>query len=210
MKIDIKVPSSLKDIRLSQFQKFLKTTEGSEDMHFIHKQMVGIFCNIPDSVVNSIKAIDFVEIVEDIQKVLNEKPDLVHRFDDGVEYGFIPKIEDITVAEKADLDAFMDDWQKMDKAMAVCYRPIKSKYKKTYLIEDYTGNEEPLNVTLDVAMSCMLFFYNLMKDLLNYTLSFIANQAEQDPKISQTLEKNGDGIRTYMQLLKGNCLNLMQ
>lgn len=210
MKMKIKIPTELKDIKLSQFQKFLKTTKDIEDADFINRQLVGIFCNLSDEQVKNILAKDFNDIVETISKTINKTSELITKFNlDGVEYGFIPKIEDITVGEKVDIDSNINDWQKMDKVMAVCYRPINYKHKDTYLIDDYTGEEKPLDVTLDVAIGCMLFFYNLTKDLVNYIPNFLEEAVAQDPKVSQILAKNGLGIKTFTQSLEVIFSSLM-
>ena len=171
--------------------------------------MVAIFCDIPDNVVDSIKAKDYEGIVQDITKVLEQQPSFISKFKlNGIEYGFIPKLDDITVGEKADLDENFRDVKTFDKAMAVLYRPITLKQGKTYQIKDYTGKEEPLDVTLDVAFGANVFFLTLMNDLLNCTLNFIEDQVGHNQKVSQLLEKNGIGIAQSMHSLKGMFNNL--
>jgi len=136
--VKITIPTKLSEIKLSQYQKFARTTKDSEDDKFIARQIVGIFCDIPDTVVGQIKAKDFESIVTDITNVLSIKPEFKTKFVlDGVKYGFIPDLEDITVDEKADLDTYLSDMDKMDKAMAVMYRPIIAENKRGYLIEEY-------------------------------------------------------------------------
>ena len=202
MKIDIKIPTELSDIKLSDYQKYLRTTEGSEDVNFINRQLVSIFCKIPDEHVGKILAKDYNGLIDDITKVLNKEPQLVTRFKkDGVEYGFIPKLDDITVGEKADLDTFLGDIQKLDQAMKVLYRPIISQTKDKYLIDEYKKESEDLDVTLDIALGAMVFFYNLMKDLLSFTQNYI-EEAVQEPKVSQLLAKNGVGIKTFTHSLE--------
>jgi len=203
MKVKLTIPTELKDIKLSQYQKFIKTTKDSEDNNFIARQMVAIFCDIPDDIVDSIKAKDYEGIVNDISKVLEEQPKHVERFKmNGIEYGFIPKLDDITVGEKADLDNNFQDVKNFDKAMAVLYRPIVLKQGKTYEIQSYTGKEGPLDVTLDIAFGANVFFLTLMNDLLNSTLNFIEHQVAHNQKVSQLLEKNGIGIAASMHSLK--------
>ena len=210
MKLKIKIPTELKDIKLSQFQKFLKTTKDVEDAEFVNRQLVGIFCNLTDEQVKSILAKDFDDIVKTVSDTVNKSCDLVPTFKlDGVEYGFIPKIEDITVGEKVDIDSNINDWQNLHKVISVCYRPINYKHKDTYLIDDYTGEEKPLDVTLDVAIGCMVFFYNLTKDLVSYIPNFLEEEAVRNPKVSQILAKNGLGIKTFTQSLEGIFSNLM-
>ena len=195
MKIKITQPTKLKEIKLSQYTKFLRTTKDSEDEMFIAKQLVGIFCNLPDNIVNQINVKEFDAIVKELTELLNTEHELVTTFSlHGVEYGFIPSFEDITIGEKVDLDSFYKDIDNIGKAMNVLYRPITIKQKGKYLIKDYDGNGESLDVTLDVAFGANVFFSDLMSDLLSYTQSFIAQEVERNPKVSQTLAQNGVGI----------------
>ena len=209
MKLKLTIPESLDDIKLSQCQKFHRTTEGSEDNAFVARQMVGIFCNIPDEVVDKIKATDYNNIVQDISKVLEQEPKFKQTFKlDGVKYGFIPKLDDITVGEKADLDEYLKDIKNLDKAMAVLYRPIKSETRGTYLIEDYEGKGESLNCSLGVALGASFFLTNLTRDLLNCTLNFIEDQVAHNDKLSQILEQSGVGINQSMHYLREISSNL--
>ena len=201
--VKITIPTKLSEIKLSQYQKFARTTKDSEDDKFIARQIVGIFCDIPDTVVGQIKAKDFESIVTDITNVLSIKPEFKTKFVlDGVKYGFIPDLEDITVDEKADLDTYLSDMDKMDKAMGVMYRPITTQTKRGYLIEDYKGEGKSLDVSLDIAFGANVFFSTLMKDLLSFTQNFINDQVEHSPKLSQTLEANGVGTTAFINSLE--------
>ena len=205
MKININVPTSLSDIKLSQYQKFIRTTKDSEDDNFIARQMVCIFCDLPDSVVGSIKANQYDDLVKDISEVLQQKGTFKSTFKmNSVEYGFIPNLDDITVDEKADLDTFYKDVQTLDKAMGVLYRPITVKTKRGYLIEDYTDEYlgQSLDVTLDIVFGANVFFSNLTKDLLNYIQRFTVEQVERNPKALQILAQNGVGITAFTNSLE--------
>ena len=202
MKLEITQPTKLSEIKLSQYQKFVRTTKDSEDDAFVSRQLVGIFCNLPDNVVNQIKARDFDNIVKELTDLLSTECDLVTTFKlDGVEYGFIPDFEDITLGEKIDLDSFYQDVSTMDKAMAVMYRPIKLKKGSKYIIEDYDAKGDSLDVTLDVIFGANVFFSDLMSDLLSYTQNFIETEVAQNLKVSQTLEKNGVGTTPFIESL---------
>ena len=50
---------------------------------------------------------------------------------DEVEFGFIPKLDNISLGEFVDLDSYMSDWDNMHKAMAVLYRPVT--FRKKYV-----------------------------------------------------------------------------
>jgi hypothetical protein len=210
MNVKIKVPTSLKDIKLSQYQKFLRTTKDNEDAEFINRQLVGIFCNLTDDLVFSMARKDFVNIVNDLSKVLQETPEVQTKFVyNGIKYGLIPSMEEMTVGEQADLDTIYSDYQKRDKVMAILYRPIKLESRGSYLIEDYTGKEEPLDLSMDIVMGADVFFCNIVKDCMSITLNYIKG-AEIQAKILPILEKSGIGIKTFTQSLEETFLSLKE
>ncbi len=47
MNIEINVPSSLSEITLGQYQKFLKIAENNQEGNFLDAKMIEIFCGIP-------------------------------------------------------------------------------------------------------------------------------------------------------------------
>lgn len=210
MNVKIKVPTSLKDIKLSQYQKFLRTTQDNEDAEFINRQLVGIFCNLTDDLVFSMARKDFVNIVNDLSKVLQETPEVQTKFVyNGIKYGLIPSMEEMTVGEQADLDTIYSDYQKRDKVMAILYRPIKLESRGSYLIVDYTGKEEPLDLSMDIVMGADVFFCNIVKDCMSITLNYIKG-AEIQAKILPILEKSGIGIKTFTQSLEETFLSLKE
>lgn len=210
MNVKIKVPTSLKDIKLSQYQKFLRTTKDNEDAEFINRQLVGIFCNLTDDLVFSMARKDFVNIVNDLSKVLQETPEVQTKFVyNGIKYGLIPSMEEMTVGEQADLDTIYSDYQKRDKVMSILYRPIKLESRGSYLIVDYTGKEEPLDLSMDIVMGADVFFCNIVKDCMSITLNYIKG-AEIQAKILPILEKSGIGIKTFTQSLEETFLSLKE
>ena len=209
MKVKISVPSSLKEIKLSQYQKFIKTTKDSEDIDLINRQLVGIFCDIPNDVVGRMSKIKFNQIVNILTETLKQKPDLVTTFRlNGIKYGFIPNLEKITVDEQADLETFLEDTKNFNKAMAVLYRPITHEHKGKYNIEEYDGKGQSLDVSLDVVHGATAFFLNLLKDLLNCTQNFIQKEVVKNHKLRKSLAENGVGIKSIMDLQKATYLNL--
>ena len=46
MKLEISIPTELKEIKLSQYQAFLKIAKDNEDTEFLHQKMVQVFCGI--------------------------------------------------------------------------------------------------------------------------------------------------------------------
>lgn len=216
MKLEITVPESLSEITLEQYQKFdkINTSDNNQTNFLLHKT-VEIFCNLQLKDIAKIKVSSVKEIIQDIDSLFTEKPDLIPTFTmDGVEYGFIPNLDDMSLGEFVDLDETLTEWDQMHKAMAVLYRPTTYNKKGKYLIEEYTGQERAdlmKQMPLDVVMGSMVFFYNLNRELLETILSYLNREApnQMNTAVLQTLEKSGDGINLSMDLLRGMLPDLM-
>lgn len=204
MKIDIYVPSSLDEITLEQYQKFHKISDGKENNNFINQKMIEIFCNITLKEVIKIKYKSLNKVLKHLDGLFKEKQRFINEFTlNGKRYGFVPKLDDITFGEYIDLDNNMSDWSSMHKAMSVLYRPITHKSHGKYLIEEYKGvNDELKQMPLSVAMSSILFFYSLSKDLSINILKSLTETEETTTQLRQTLEGSGVGINLYMELLE--------
>jgi len=216
--IELEVPTTLSDIKLWQYQKYMNIIEknkmdDAEDKEklndFLNMKLVEIFCNVSLRDVVKIPLKEYNKVLEVINKAFEEKPDIIQRFKLlDADMGFIPKLDDITLGEYVDIETNITDWQKMHKAMAVLYRPINFKAKDKYGIVDYKVNEDiqeaMKDMPLDVAISSMVFFYSLGKELLGAIPKYLEqNLKKQDMQmLNNHLEKNGDGINQFMHSLK--------
>ena len=224
--IELEVPTTLSDIKLWQYQKYMKIMEqnkieDAEDKEkvndFLNMKLVEIFCNVSLKEVSKIPLKEYNKILEVLNKAFEEKPKLIQRFDLlDVDMGFVPKLDDITLGEYVDIESNISDWQKMHKAMAVLYRPVNFKAKDKYGIAPYKVNEEiqelMKDMPLDVAISSMVFFYNLGKDLLGAIPRYLEqNMKKEDLQtLDNHLQKNGDGINQFMHSLKEMSETSMQ
>ena len=206
MKVKKNIPIKLDEITLKQYQKWLKIAEGKEDENFIKQKMIEIFCNIPLKQVLQIKLSDVDIICQTINEVFEKKPVFKNRFVfNEIEFGFIPKLDDITLGEHIDLETYLNDFEYMHKAMSVLYRPITYKKKDQYLIEDYeSSNKYNLeNISLDIALGASVFFWNLKKELLNNILNYLQTQTEVEiPQNLLDFLKSGDGINQFTGYVK--------
>ena len=209
MKIKINVPTELGEIKLSDYVKYLKVLEVNQDDDysdvFIHQKTLDIFCGIPLIEAVEFKMSDVRKVVGTITNTLNQKPDLVKTFKLGdTEFGFIPKLDDMTFGEYVDLDSNLGSWDNMYKAMAVLYRPVKQKIKDKYLIEEYKGDlyyDAMIHTPMDAVVSSMLFFYNLGKELSIAMTKYLEEEnLLEDSVLNQTSLINGDGINQYKHL----------
>jgi hypothetical protein len=166
MKINITIPENLNEITLYQYQRFEKLIKDNEPSEFVNQKTIEIFCNIDLKDVARIRIAEVSEILKHINELLQHKPKLTTTFKLGVhEFGFIPKLEDLTAGEYIDIENYLSDIQTLHKAMAVLFRPIKHKSNKLYTIEDYESSDKYSEVLkympLDIALGCMLFFFRL-------------------------------------------------
>ena len=159
----LEVPTKLEGITLRQYQDYLKVLDkwDKEDEVYIKTKMLQIFCNldIEDTFKVPINNFDFA--IDTVNRCFDEKTPLVNRFEMSakdeygeeaiVEFGFIPKLDEMSFGEFIDLDSNISDWQKMHKAMAVLFRPVIFKKKEFYRVMDYEGSNKYSDVMLDMA-----------------------------------------------------------
>ena len=216
MKIELTIPTTLNDIKLAQYQKFLKVVEENEEGEFVQQKMVQLFCGIDLKDVASIRYKDVAEITANINNLFTKENHFIQRFKmGGVEFGFIPNLDEMSTGEYMDLDTYITDWDTMHNAMAVLYRPITNKLGNKYQIEEYKGSVTYADVMrhapLDVVLGAMVFFYTLGNDLLKSTINYLeGNQEVQNILTKHNLANVGDGIQVSMLLLKETLEDLMK
>tara|TARA_R100000935_G_scaffold28725_3_gene49130 strand:+ start:7143 stop:7793 length:651 start_codon:yes stop_codon:yes gene_type:complete len=203
----ITIPTSLADITLKQYKHFLKIEKGQTESKFYSAKMIEIFCNMPFEKVILLKVKDSQEIIDLLSDMFETKPMLVRKFKiDKIEYGFHPELDELTLGEYIDLDTFISDWDNMEKAMNVLYRPIIAGYKEKYAIKDYElGTEEKLlNMPMDAVMSSIFFLWNLGIDLSKTMTNSFQEEGKNKQALTQylTSQKNGVGISQFMGSLK--------
>ena len=218
MKLEISIPTELNEIKLSQYQAFLKIAKDNTDEEFLHQKMVQTFCGIDLKEVAEIRYKEVIEITESLGKMFDVKSHkFISRFKmGGVEFGFIPNLDDMTFGEYTDLDTYINDWEQMHKAMAVLYRPIKNNgLNGTYDIEKYNGSitysDVMKHAPLDVVFGATVFFYNLGNELLKSTMTYLENSKEMKDILQQHNSENGGvGIVQSMLLLKETLQTLIE
>jgi hypothetical protein len=216
MQVKITIPTSLNEITLEQYQRFVSIMENNPESNFVQQKMIEIFCNVPLKLVDLMPLKDVNEIIETLDKMFSVDYKLKPIFKLGdTNFGFIPNLDDITLGEFSDLDAYFGKWDKMHNAMAVLYRPIVEKYKDKYNIEDYNGSITYCDVMkqmpMDVVMGAMVFFYNLSSELIISSLNYLEKNPQVQAMIDKhNLEQNGDGIHLSMLYLKEMLEDLMK
>tara|TARA_R110002110_G_scaffold27266_7_gene99487 strand:+ start:502 stop:1152 length:651 start_codon:yes stop_codon:yes gene_type:complete len=205
MKLNITIPTSLEDITLRQYKKFLKLQEKVTDERLLNAKMIEIFCGIKFEQVMLLKLSDSQEIIDLLLKIFESKPSLVSKFKlNGIEYGFHPELDDLTLGEYIDLDTFIGDWDNMEKAMNVLYRPVLVKMKDKYSIDSYVLENDVLllDMPMDAVMSSIFFLWNLGLDLSTIMTNSLDNKESQVLTQYLNSQRNGVGINHFMDSLK--------
>lgn len=219
-KFILEVPSNMEDITLEQYQKWLKVSkdldmDNKDHAEFIQIKLIEIFCGATYDQIRRMPAAIYEVAIERILSALNESTPLVKNFSmmgtDGVEveFGMIPNLDSMSSGEYIDLDTLVTDWDKMNKAMAVLYRPVIKKKKEMYDIEPYSTYEKyeeiMKHIPLNIALGALLFFYRLGIKLSKHTLNSSLGQLTQEERMQvekNLLERSGVGINQYMQSLE--------
>ena len=205
MNINITIPTDLSEITLRQYKHFLKIQKTVDDEKFLSAKIIEIFCGVNLQEVMQIKFNDSEFIVDTLTEMFEQKPNLVSKFKlNNKEYGFHPQLDDLTLGEYIDLDTFIGDWENIEKAMAVLYRPIVNKLKDKYTIEDYKVgiDADMLDMPMDAVLSSIFFLWNLGIDLSKAMMNYLDKEEVQALTQFLNSQPNGGGITQFTDLLK--------
>jgi len=206
MKVNLRIPTTLNEITLAQYQEFAKLDGKLEETKdtAIQLKIVEIFCKVPEIVVRNMKATDIAEVCEILNTMFNTDHQLINRFRlKGVDYGFIPDLDDMSFGEYMDLDTFVSDNDNLHRAVNVLFRPIEHKRGGRYTIKDYDPDTSEIakEFPLDVVLGAIVFFYSLGKDLSMVMLNSLDKKNERALAQHLISQPSGDGSIRSMQSL---------
>ena len=179
MKLSVKIPSGLNEITLRQYKEFLKIQENADNEKHLQAKIIEIFCQMELELVTNFKL-------------------------GKTEYGFIPQLDEISLGEYIDLDTYIGDWDNMEKAMAVLYRPVVLKVKDKYTIADYNVGMDDiiLDIPMDAVLSSIFFLWNLGLDLSKVMMNYLDQKEHQALTQHLTSMPNMDGTNLFLDSLK--------
>ena len=212
MKVNLRIPTSLNEITLGQYQEFAKLENNTKiSPAEIQLKMIEIFCNVSELVARGMRATDIAEICEMLNNMFDTQHQLVSKFKlNGVDYGFIPELDDMSFGEYMDLDTFIGDNDNIHRAANVLFRPIEFKRGDRYTIKEYDSNtsETAKDFPLDAVLGAIVFFYTLGKDLSVVMLNSLDKKNERDLAQYLISLPNMDGSIHSMQSLTEILQNL--
>ena len=216
MELTLKIPENLKEIKLGQYQKYLKMQKENEDETFIAQKMIEIFCNTRLDYVMKMRWRDVNEIVTDLGVMFEEDQKLQKQFTlNGVQYGFIPNLDEISFGEFVDLDTYLADWDQMHHAMQVLYRPVDINVRGRYNIKEYNAitDDTMKEMPLAYALGAVFFLLNLGKELSVTMMDYLQRGVlKEHTPLKEGLIENGVGIHHFTRQLKEmlGSLNISQ
>jgi len=225
----INCPKSWADVRLEDYMQFnrqLKPYFNTDK--FTEKAVLFAIFNFSDITEDEYRDLPestFSALEKQMLELLNKTDmPLVKSFEsNGVKYGFIPNLDDMSYGEYLDLVSYTskDIWENITTVMSILYRPITKNMLNAYAVEKYSGTKQEtidlfLNVlTMDIVLGAISFFLHLQKELKNAILTYTMEMLmmSNNPKISaarQDLLKNGVDTAQLQHLQEMISQNLMQ
>ena len=167
-------------LSLIDFETGTKTEEATET--------IAALSNIPKQLVKELALSDVAVIMSRIAELQQKQDTKLKRIIeiDGIEYGFHPDLDSITLGEYADLETFIKGGMEknLPEIMAVLYRPIKEKKNDIYIIDAYDGDirlrtEEMKKMSAQQVQSALVFFYTLGKELSEILPLYLMEQLKE-------------------------------
>jgi hypothetical protein len=203
--MNILIPTNINDITLEQYQRFaLINNEETDKEFFVHKT-IEIFCEVDILTVNKFPFKDATDISKDILDVLDQNVPFTNKFDlDGITYGFIPDLQQMSLGEFIDLEENLRDSKNFHKAAAVMFRPTVKQFKDLYTIESYEADPRMYEVMkkapVGVISAAIVFFYNIVNELLAVSQDFSKKELKEAQTIVEkvSLQRSMGGLTPSM------------
>ena len=216
VELSLSVPKTLGDIKLSQYQEYVKVLEMNEDAKdteegadFLNKKALEIFCGLELKDSYNVPLKTFMFALEHINTIFKAETPLKRHFKfkdiNGKEQlmGFIPNLENMSFGEYVDANTYFNTWEDAHKLMAVLFRPVRMLSGERYKIEEYKGSsvygEAMKEMPLDIVFGAKVFFYRLSMKLARGTLKSLEKNPELLDKSKGILPKDLDGIQAFMR-----------
>ena len=205
----IEVPTKLNDITLEQYQAFDLINNDEQDQEFKLHKTISIFTEVEMDIVSKFPIKDAEEIAEDILSVLEQNNPFERFFTlDGVKYGFLPSLEDISLGEYIDLEDGLKDTKSFHKAAAVMFRPIVKNYGDLYTIAPYEATLDNMELMKKAPLGCVtgavVFFWSIVSELQRVSQRYSKKSMKENRDILEktNLPLNTDGSTAYSHLVE--------
>ena len=167
-------------LQLIDFETGTKTEEATET--------IAALSDIPKKLIKELSLSDVAVIMSKVGELQQEQDTKLKRIIEinGVEYGFHPDLDSISLGEYADIEQFIKNGidSSLPELMAVLYRPIKLKKNDIYIIDSYDGDirlraEEMKLMSAEQVQSALMFFFALGRKLSEIMPSFLMERLQE-------------------------------
>jgi len=197
-----KLISSWSEVTLEKWLKIVDLQEAGASEEALGT--ITELSNIPKKLVKELSIGDVSAIMDRVGRLQHQANSSLKRIIEieGIEYGFHPSLDRISLGEFADLETFlkMGIQKHLPEVMAILYRPIVEKKNDIYTIEKYDGNIEirteiMKKMSAEQVESALVFFWSFVKELLIALPSSLIKRLKETRERLQAkvLQKNGDG-----------------
>ena len=183
---EFKLISSWEEVTLEKWLKLIDFETGSKTEEAT--ETIAALSNIPKQLVKELALKDVAVLMSKIAELQQKQDTNLKKIIEieGVEYGFHPDLDSITLGEYADIETFIKNGieKHLPELCAVLYRPIKEKKNDIYIINAYDGNirlraEEMKKMSAQQVQSALVFFYTFGKELSTILPSFLMEQLKE-------------------------------
>jgi len=177
---EFKLINSWSDVTLETWLKLIDFETGTKTESAT--ETIAELTDIPKTLIKELALSDVVGIMNKISELQADSDTKLKRIIEinGVEYGYHPDLDKISLGEYADIEQFIKDgiYTNLPELMAVLYRPIKEKKNDIYIIDAYDGDitmrtEEMKKMSTVQVQSALVFFYTFGKELWRILQSFL-------------------------------------
>lgn len=199
-----KLINSWSDVSLDTWLKLIEFETGSKAEEA--EETIAALSDMPKQLINQLSLRDVAVIMGEVAKLQAGQDSSLKRIIEieGVEYGFHPNLDDITLGEYADLEMFIKNGieKHLPEIMSVLYRKVTEKTDSgVYTIEAYAGDltiraEQMKKMSAEQVQSALVFFYNFVSVLSMTSQScLIQVLKEMKEQLPQNPSQNaGDGL----------------
>lgn len=206
MNMEIILPENISEITLGQFIKYDELLQRDLDTQNFNRRKISLFTGITFKDTARLRQADYDRLLLQIDTALNTDAQFTDRFTmHGIEFGFIPDFDKITIGEFADLSQHGLSAETLHRLMAVLFRPVVKKIGSSYEILPYDGTDEYAEMMKDMPLNCvngaLVFFYSLASELQLATQKYLTQELLREnppPNFSRT----SAGIRRLKSWLR--------
>tara|TARA_R100001443_G_scaffold18073_5_gene28757 strand:+ start:1538 stop:2179 length:642 start_codon:yes stop_codon:yes gene_type:complete len=183
---EFKLISKWSDVNLDKWLKLIEFQTGSKTQEA--EETIAAMSDIPKQLIRELSLKDVAVIMEKVAELQAGQDSSLKKIIeiDGVEYGFHPNLDDITLGEYADLETFikMGIEKHLPEVMAILYRPILEKENNVYTIEAYSGDltiraEKMKKMSAEQVQSALVFFYLFVRELSVTSESYLTKKLKE-------------------------------